>query len=48
MPQAFEVFEQSDFISIEHDFLPPQKITFCPLARNFSFNAGIEPHIKIN
>ena len=48
MSQAFEIFEQSDFISIEHDFWPPQKFTFCALARNFPSEGGIEPHIKIN
>ena len=31
---AFIVFEKSDFITIEHDFLPPQKFTFWALARN--------------
>ena len=29
-------------------FFTPLKITFWVLARNFSFNAGIDPHIKIN
>ena len=48
MSPAFVVFEKSDHLSIEHDFLPPQKTTFWVLARNFSLNAGIEPHIKIN
>jgi hypothetical protein len=51
MSQAFAVFEESDFLTTEHDFYPLKKsllgITFY-VNRNFPFNAAIEPHIKIH